>query len=201
MGLEALEALRFDNRSQMKEPLDHLPDANAWHYFLQLNIYRRILQEDYGVPVSAMYLGVFHPSRSQSLCVRVPLMDDEMELLFSVSFVQYVSCANVCVAIAPQASSKMANFIACVAEQAKCSEKETKNILESVRKVLQEQLETGQKVKVSGLFTAVAVYKDGRAARTKKCFGKTLELPPKAPHTVVKLTPSRKLCVTRAGSE
>ena len=38
MGLEALEALRFDNRSQMKEPLDHLPDANAWHYFLQLNV-------------------------------------------------------------------------------------------------------------------------------------------------------------------
>ena len=95
----------------------------------------------------------------------------------------------------------MAIFIACVAEQAKCSEKETKNILESVRKVLQKQLETGQKVKVPGLFTAVAVYKDGRAARTKKCFGKTVELPPKAPHTVVKLTPSRKLCVMRADSE
>ena len=95
----------------------------------------------------------------------------------------------------------MANFIARVAQQANCTEREMKAILESMRKVLQEQLETGQKVKVSGLFTAVAVYKDGRAARTKKCFGKTLELPPKAPTTVVKLTPSRKLCVTRAGSE
>ena len=95
----------------------------------------------------------------------------------------------------------MANFIARVAQQANCTERETKAILECVRKVLQEQLETGQKVKVSGLFAAVAVYKDGRAARTKKCFGKTLELPPKATHTVMKLTPSRKLCVTRAGSE
>ena len=62
--------LRVDNRSQMKEGLDHLPDVNAWHYFLQLNIYRHILQEDYGVPVSAMYLCIFHPSRSQPLCVR-----------------------------------------------------------------------------------------------------------------------------------
>ena len=95
----------------------------------------------------------------------------------------------------------MANFIARVAQQANCTERETKAILESVRKVLQEQLETGQKVNFAGLFTAVAVYKDGRAARTKKCFGKTLDLPPKAPHTVVKLAPSRKLCVTRAGSE
>ena len=87
----------------MKEPLDHLPDVNSWHYFLQLNIYRRILQEDYGVPVSAMYLGVFHPSRSQPLCVRVPLMDDEMQLLFGVSLVQRLSCANVYVVIVAQA--------------------------------------------------------------------------------------------------
>ena len=95
----------------------------------------------------------------------------------------------------------MANFIASVAEQANCTERETKAVLASLRKALQEQLETGRKIRVPGLLTAVAVYKDGRAARTKKCFGKTLELPPKAPHTVVKLTPSRKLCVTRAGSE
>ena len=95
----------------------------------------------------------------------------------------------------------MANFIASVAEQAKCTERETKAILETMRKVLQEQLETGQKVRVSGLFTAVALQKPGKDARTKKCFGKTLELPSKAPHTVVKLTPSRKLCVTRPDSE
>ena len=88
--------LRYDSRSQMKEPLDHLPDVNIWHYFLQLNIYRRILQEDYGLSVSAMYLGVLHPSRSQPLCVRVPLMDDEMHLLFSVSCSVFVMSKGVC---------------------------------------------------------------------------------------------------------
>ena len=56
----------------------------------------------------------------------------------------------------------MANFIASVAEQAKCTERETKAILESMRKVLQEQLETGQKVRVTGLFTAVALHKPGK---------------------------------------
>ena len=95
----------------------------------------------------------------------------------------------------------MANFIARVAQQANCTERETKAILESMRKVLQEQLETGQKVRVSGLFTAVALQKPGKDARTKKCFGKTLELPSKAPHTVVKLIPSRKLCVARVESD
>ena len=95
----------------------------------------------------------------------------------------------------------MANFIASVAEQAKCTERETKAILESMRKVLQEQLETGQKVRVTGLFTAVAVRKTGKDARTKKVFGKTLELPSKAPHTIVKLIPSRKLYVARVESD
>ena len=94
----------------------------------------------------------------------------------------------------------MANFIASVAEQAKCTERETKAILDSMRKVLQEQLETGQKVRVSGLFTAVALQKPGKDARTKKCFGKTIELPSKAPHTIVKLSPSRKL-VARVESD
>ena len=90
--------LRYDSRSQMKEPLDHLPDVNTWHYFLQLNIYRHILQRDYGVPVSAMYLGVFHPTRSQPLCVCVPFMDDEIQLLFDVSPAQCLPYASVYVA-------------------------------------------------------------------------------------------------------
>ena len=47
-----LRMSRYDSRAQMKEPLDHVADANAWHYLLQLNISRR-LQEDYRVVVSA----------------------------------------------------------------------------------------------------------------------------------------------------
>ena len=95
----------------------------------------------------------------------------------------------------------MANFIACVAEQANCTKRETKAILESMRKVLQEQLDTGQKVRVTGLLTAVTLHKPGKNPQTKKVFGKTLELPSKAPHTIVKLIPSRKLCVTKAESD
>ena len=87
--------LHCDSRSPMKQPLDHLPDVNTWHYFLQLNIYRHILQEDYDLPVSDMYLGVFHPSRSQPLCVRVPLMHDEMQLLFSDSCSASVMCKRI----------------------------------------------------------------------------------------------------------
>ena len=65
----------------MKEPLDHLPDTNYYHYALQLNIYRFILQSEYSMNVSTLFLGVFHPSRSEPLCVQLPFMDEEMEAL------------------------------------------------------------------------------------------------------------------------
>ena len=65
----------------MKEPLDNLPNANYFLYALQLNIYRFILQSEYSMNVSALFLGVFHPSRSEPLCVQLPFMDDEIQAL------------------------------------------------------------------------------------------------------------------------
>ena len=65
----------------MKEPLDHLPDTNYYHYALQLNIYRFILQSEHSLTANALFLGIFHPSRSEPLCVQLPLMDDEMHAL------------------------------------------------------------------------------------------------------------------------
>ena len=40
----------------MRPPLQHLPDATLWHYRLQLNVYRRILEKYYGVVVWSMYI-------------------------------------------------------------------------------------------------------------------------------------------------
>ena len=73
--------LRYDSRTPMKEPLDHLPDTNYYRYALQLNIYRFILQSEHSMTVNALFLGICHPSRSEPLCVQLPLMDDEMHAL------------------------------------------------------------------------------------------------------------------------
>ena len=104
------------------------------------------------------------------------------------------------IAIVAQGRAQMAKFIARVAKEAKFSEKQTEAVLTALKMVLQEQLATqpNQKIHVSGLFTAVALQKPRKEARTKKVFGKTMKLPPREPYTVVKLVPSRKLCVTRA---
>ena len=68
----------------MYSPLDHLPDTNYWHYSLQLNIYRRILQELYGVVVSELALVVLHPNFDHYRVIQLNMMDDEVEAMFQV---------------------------------------------------------------------------------------------------------------------
>lgn len=42
-------------------PLSHFDNCNYYHYTLQLNIYRHILETKYDKQVMAMYIAVFHP--------------------------------------------------------------------------------------------------------------------------------------------
>jgi len=36
------------NKWANKEEIEHLPDSNYWHYCLQLNTYKAILEDKYG---------------------------------------------------------------------------------------------------------------------------------------------------------
>ena len=43
------------------DELSHIPDTNYWHYCLQLNTYKAILQRKYNIVVDSMFLVCFHP--------------------------------------------------------------------------------------------------------------------------------------------
>ena len=76
--------IKYENSFQnMQPPLDHLPDTNYWHYSLQLNIYRRILEELYGFHVSEMALVVLHPNNPKYQVIRLNRMDDEVSAMFA----------------------------------------------------------------------------------------------------------------------
>lgn len=54
--------LKFDNKWEKAiEPISDIPNCNFWHYTLQLNVYRMILEKYYNLNVSKMYLVVIHP--------------------------------------------------------------------------------------------------------------------------------------------
>ena len=65
----------------MRPPLQHIPDCNYWHYALQLNMYRYILESEYGFRVSSMYLAVVHPSLTKPRVIAVPRMEDLIQAI------------------------------------------------------------------------------------------------------------------------
>jgi hypothetical protein len=48
-------------RQFAKYPIQHVPDTNFWHYTLQLNAYKMILERKYGFVVKDMFLICIHP--------------------------------------------------------------------------------------------------------------------------------------------
>lgn len=77
--------MRYENTWQQgKAPLDHLPDTNYWHYSIQLNIYRTILEQLYGVRVSELALVVLHPNNTSFQVIKVNRMEEEVEAMFEV---------------------------------------------------------------------------------------------------------------------
>ena len=67
----------------MRGPLCSVPDCTLWHYRLQLNIYRYILEKYYGQIVSSMYIVGTNPDNGdQPFVDEVPRMQTETEALF-----------------------------------------------------------------------------------------------------------------------
>lgn len=60
-------------------PLEHLPDTNYWHYTLQLNVYKWILEEYYGLEVADLYLVILHPDQPSYRRMRLNILTEEVE--------------------------------------------------------------------------------------------------------------------------
>ena len=66
------------------ECISHIPDTNFWHYALQLNTYKTILEQKYGKIVTKLCLVCLHPNKSNFQVIPVPILKDEMESLFDL---------------------------------------------------------------------------------------------------------------------
>lgn len=72
--------IKCENRYQNGlAPLDHLPDCNYWHYTLQLNVYKWILEKYYNLDVEDLYLIILHPDNLSYRRMRLNILEDEVE--------------------------------------------------------------------------------------------------------------------------
>ena len=70
----------YDNA---KFPLEHLKDNNFIQYSIQLNLYRQIIEDYYGIRIKAMFLIELHPDNTSYKKIEAPRMDDEIHNLFT----------------------------------------------------------------------------------------------------------------------
>ena len=72
--------------------ISHLPDTNFWHYALQLNTYKIILEHKYGKKITNLYLICLHPDNKYKTYERiaVPILEIEMRDLVKLRLSQLV---------------------------------------------------------------------------------------------------------------
>ena len=63
--------------------LEHLTDTSYVHYCMQQNLYRNILEQNYGLRISRMNLVVLHPDYGNYRLVPVPRMQREVDIVLS----------------------------------------------------------------------------------------------------------------------
>ena len=66
--------------------IDYLPNANFWHYSLQLNTYKALLEKNYNVKVGDLYLICLHPNNKNESYIKIKCADlsEEVTLLFEL---------------------------------------------------------------------------------------------------------------------
>ena len=63
--------------------MSDVPDTNFWHYSLQLNIYKYLIEKNYSKTVSGLFLVIMHPNNKNKSYIRmeVPDLQDTIKLL------------------------------------------------------------------------------------------------------------------------
>jgi hypothetical protein len=72
------------NKFALNSLICHMPDSNFWHYTLQLNTYKAILERKYGKTVTKLCLVRLHPDNEEETyeLLDVPILTKEIQELF-----------------------------------------------------------------------------------------------------------------------
>jgi ATP-dependent exoDNAse (exonuclease V) beta subunit len=74
------------NKYAITNCIAHLPDSNFWHYALQLNTYKALIEAKYGMKVKELFLVRLHPNAEDKTydLIKLPIMRSEIADLFAI---------------------------------------------------------------------------------------------------------------------
>ena len=72
------------NKFALTYSISHLPDSNFWHYALQLNTYKAIIESKYDKRVTDLFLVRLHPEAREKTyeLIKLPILTKEIKVLF-----------------------------------------------------------------------------------------------------------------------
>lgn len=72
------------NKYATNELIGHIPDTNYWHYSLQLNIYKAILERRYEKTIKDLFLVKLHPEDANNNfeLIPLPILSEDIQNLF-----------------------------------------------------------------------------------------------------------------------
>jgi ATP-dependent exoDNAse (exonuclease V) beta subunit len=68
------------NKFALSAQICHLPDSNFWHYALQLNTYKAIIEQKYNKKVTDLFLVRLHPDAEEKNYELIKLPDLSIEI-------------------------------------------------------------------------------------------------------------------------
>ena len=71
------------NKYATTECISHFPDSNFWHYTLQLNTYKAIIEAKYDKKVVDLFLVRLHPDSDEYELINVPVITKDITNLFN----------------------------------------------------------------------------------------------------------------------
>jgi ATP-dependent exoDNAse (exonuclease V) beta subunit len=80
---KSIDHLNNFNKFSICEKISDIPDTNYWHYSLQLNLYKYILEQNYGFIVKDMYLVQIHPNQDNYKKINVPILTEATHNILS----------------------------------------------------------------------------------------------------------------------
>lgn len=71
------------NQEFGKGDLNDIPNTDYWKNCIQQNIYRYILEKNYNIKISNMFIIVLHPKYNSYFKIKVPIMDDIVKIILN----------------------------------------------------------------------------------------------------------------------
>ena len=80
-----ISAINKFNKFAITDSICHLPDSNFWHYALQLNTYKALIEAKYDKKVKELFLVRLHPDAEDKTydLIKLPILNNEIAALFA----------------------------------------------------------------------------------------------------------------------